>query len=44
MQSYQTGIILHTNEIITTFQSAVIINIILNYNFTASIDEDIVLL
>jgi hypothetical protein len=44
MHSYQIGITLHTKEITTTFLSAVITNIILNYNFTASIDEDFVLL
>jgi len=43
MHSYQTGIILHTKEIIITFQSAVITDILI-YNFTASIDEDFVLL
>jgi hypothetical protein len=43
MHSYQTGIILHTKEIIISFPSAVITNIILIYNFTASIDKDVIL-
>lgn len=43
MHSYKTEIILHTKEIIITFLSAVITNILI-YNFTASIDEDFVLL
>jgi len=44
MHSYQTGIILHTKEISTTFPSAANTNIILIYNSTASIDKDFVFL